>query len=332
MSVRVLQPGMFTTVQDVGRQGFQRDGVPVSGAMDAFALRTANMLVGGADTDAGLEITLAGPTLAFESGALVALTGGHADAFAGDVPLPLWRAVWLPKGTELRIGRLESGCRTYLAIAGGIDEPAVLGGRSTFTRAGFGGHEGRALIQGDELPLGVLSPLAARIAAALAGEGTRSVVASWGIGPSIRPPYSASPTVRLLEGAHTAALTSDSCTDLFTLPFRVASQSDRMGYRLEGVELRLQRPMDLLSEGVAFGTMQLPPSGQPIVLMADRQTTGGYPRIGEVATVDLPLMAQLRPGDSVNFRPISLAHAQHLYLERERELAQARRAITLRHS
>jgi antagonist of KipI len=323
---------MFTTVQDLGRRAFQRDGVPVSGAMDAFALRAANLLVGGDGNEAGLEITLAGPTLQFESGALIALTGGQAQAYAGEMPVPSWRPIWIPLGTELRIGRLDSGCRAYLAIAGGIAEPVVLGGRSTFARAGFGGHGGRALIAGDDLPLGTLSPLAARIAGGLAGEGTALVAAAWGIGRSMRPAYSAFPIVRLLEGAHITALTADSRTDLFSVPFRVASQSDRMGYRLEGVELRLQHPLDLLSEGVAFGTMQLPPSGQPIVLMADRQTTGGYPRIGEVATVDLPLLAQLRPGDSVNFRPISLAHAQHLYLERERELLQARRELTFRHS
>lgn len=332
MSIRVELPGIFTTVQDLGRTGFQRDGVPVSGAMDAFSLRAANLLVGNAPGDAGLEITLTGPTLVFERGTLIALCGAPVEAQAGDLPVPSWHPVWLPRGSSLRIGPLRSGCRTYLAVAGGIAEPVVLGGRSTFTRGAFGGHEGRALTEGDDLPLGTLGSLSTRIVARLAGDGHEPVIAHWGIGPSMRPSYSASPTIRLLDGAQSSALTEPSRRLLFSETFRISSQSDRMGYRLEGIALKLKEPMDLLSEAVAFGTMQLPPSGLPIVLMADRQTTGGYPRIGEVATVDLPLLAQLRPGDRVGFRSISLTESQRLYLERERELVQAQREILLRHA
>ena len=332
MSLRVIQPGMFTTVQDLGRPGLQRDGVPVSGAMDTFALRAANLLTGNAAGDAGLEMTLTGATLEFNGGALIALCGAPVDAWAADVQVPLWHPVWIPRGATLTCGPVLTGCRTYLGIAGGVVEPVILGGRSTFTRGGFGGHAGRHLMAGDELPVGTLSPLSVRIAAAVAGDGHLPRAAHWGIGPSMRPGYSREPVIRLLQGAHSASLTAVSRDRLFREPFRVSTQSDRMGYRLEGVTLELTAPLDLLSEAVVFGTMQLPPSGEPIVLMADRQTTGGYPRIGEVVSVDLPLMAQLKPGDQVGFRPVSLVDAQRLYLERERELAQAAREILFRHS
>jgi antagonist of KipI len=322
---------MFTTVQDLGRAGMQRDGVPVSGAMDAFALRVANLLVGNRQDAAGLEITLAGPTLSFDRDAVVALCGAPLEARVQDRELPLWRAVWIPSGAQLACGGISSGCRTYLAVAGGIDEPLVLGGRSTFTRGRFGGHEGRALLAGDVLSLGAHTPLAMRIASTLAGDGHGVAFAGWGIGPSMRPAYAHAPMVRLLAGTHTTELTDEARAQLFGDTFRISPNSDRMGYRLMGPGLQLTRPLDLLSEAVAFGTMQLPPSGEPIVLMADRQTTGGYPRIGEVATVDLPLLAQLRPGDEVRFRPASLSEAQRLYLEREQDVQRAEREIAMRH-
>ena len=332
MNLRVIQPGMFTTVQDLGRSGLQRDGVPVSGAMDTFAMRAANLLTGNAPGDAGLEMTLSGATLEFQGGALVALCGAPVDARAGELLVPMWHPVWIPRGTTLVCGAVRTGCRTYLAIAGGVVEPVMLGGRSTFIRGGFGGHAGRQLMAGDELPVGTLSPLSVRIAASVAGDGQLPRAPHWGIGPSMRPAYAREPVVRLLQGAHAVSLTAVSRDRLFREAFRVSTHSDRMGYRLEGAALQLTAPLDLLSEAVAFGTVQLPPSGEPIVLMADRQTTGGYPRIGEVASVDLPLMAQLKPGDHVRFRPVSLVDAQRLYLQRERELAQAAREILFRHS
>jgi antagonist of KipI len=162
-------------------------------------------------------------------------------------------------------------------------------------------------------------------------DGAQTAVASWGAGHSLRMRYSSEPVVRLIAGTHADYLAAPSRTKLFSASFNISASSDRMGYRLEGVELPLRNPVELLSEGVAFGTVQLPPDGMPIVLMADRQTTGGYPRIGEVASIDLPLIAQLKPGDRLRFRPISIDEAQELYLTYEQDLAQARAAITLRH-
>ena len=334
MSCRVLHQGLLTTIQDAGRAGHQREGIPVSGAMDPVALRLANVLVGNEESAAGVEMTLVGPRLAFDAACLIALAGADLRPSIDGARVAMGRAMLVPRGGTLSFGEAERGCRTYLAVAGGIDTPVVLGSRSTYVRGGFGGVEGRALRKGDVLTIGAPPLLARRIARALAREaGTRRVPAvSWGVGATLLPRYSASPTVRLLVGEHMHMLNAASRELLFRAEFRVGAQSDRMGYRLEGPALALTEATELLSEAVAFGTVQLPPGGKPIILMADRQTTGGYPRIGEVATVDLPLVAQLRPGDRIRFQPTSLSEAQSLYLAREADLAQARAAIALRYS
>jgi antagonist of KipI len=176
------------------------------------------------------------------------------------------------------------------------------------------------------------SRLARGIGQAIGEPDSRPLIARWSIGASLRPRYSEEPVVRLIAGAHTDLLTADARRQLTTTTFRVSSSSDRMGYRLEGGDLAFRAPLELISDGVAFGTVQLPPGGAPIVLMADRQTTGGYPRIGEVASIDLPLIAQLKPADRLHFRFVSLDDAQRMYLDQEQELAQARIAIMLRHS
>jgi antagonist of KipI len=328
MTLRVEAPGLLTTVQDAGRRGHQREGVPEGGAMDPFALRVANLLVGNREGDAALEITLTGPMLHFESGTLVALAGAELGATVAGQELSPWRAVWIPAGSTLSFRGPGTGCRVYLAVAGGLAVPEVLGSRSTFVRARLGGLEGRALRAGDVLPRGAPSPLSGRIAAALSADGSLAV-ARWGVGLSLRPGYSDHAVVRLLPGSHAQALSADSREELFRAEFHVSPHSDRTGYRLEGPGLEYAVAPRLLSEAVTFGTVQLPPDGTPIVLMADRQTTGGYPRIGEVASVDLPLLAQLRPGDRVRFRPCSLAEAQTRYLSRESGIAQLRQAISL---
>ncbi|MEO7086419.1 MAG: biotin-dependent carboxyltransferase family protein [Gemmatimonadaceae bacterium] len=324
---RIVTGGLQTTIQDLGRVGHQSAGVPGGGAMDRAALRIANLLVGNDDGAAAIEAALIGPAITFDGATLVAVAGGDLEPSVNGAPVPSWHPIMIPRGGTLRFGRARFGCRAYIAIAGGIDVPMVFGSRSTYLRAEFGGFEGRALRSGDLLQAGAPSALSARLAASLPDHGA---VARWSIGGTLRPRYSDDIIVRLIPGAHAGALNDVSRERLFDATFHVSSNSDRMGYRLEGVELALDEPIELLSEGVVFGTVQLPPSGVPIVLMADGQTTGGYPRIGEVATVDLPLMAQLKPGDRVRFRPISVQDAQKEYFNHERELTQARYAIALR--
>lgn len=307
-----------------------RQGIPAGGAMDRMACRVANLLVGNEDGAAVLEATLLGPAMEFEAATLIAITGGHLEATVDGVSIPPWHSVLVPRGATLRFGRATLGCRAYVAFAGGIDVPLVFGSRSTYLRAGFGGYEGRALRADDALSVGEPSAVGRQIASSMATDGDAVSVAKWSAGATLRPPYADASSVRLIEGAHMSLLTPESRETLFGARFRVSSSSDRMGYRLTGEALSLARPTELLSEAVAFGTMQLPPGGEPIVLMADRQTTGGYPRVGEVATVDLPLIAQLKPGDFVRFRPVSLGDAQALYLAQVAELAQARRGLQWR--
>ena len=312
--------------------GRQRGGIPVCGAMDRTALRIANLLVGNAPGAAALEATLIGPSFEFDEPALIAIAGADFGATVNDQPVPAWHAVHVPCGAKLRVGSHGPGCRPYIAIAGGIDVPGVFGSRSTYVRAEFGGLDGRALRVGDVLGHGRPGELSCAIQRSVMSDPARAGIANWTIGTPVRPRYSADATVRVIEGAQTSALTDESRARFFDEPFRISASSDRMGYRLDGVELALEHPIEMLSEGVAFGTIQLPPGGAPIVLMADRQTTGGYPRIGEVASIDLPLIAQLKPGDRLRFRPVSLADAQRLYLAHEDDLTQARAGIALRFS
>jgi antagonist of KipI len=328
-----MHPGQLATVQDRGRFGYQNRGIPTAGAMDELSLRVANLLVGNDENAAALECTLVGPTLRFDENALISLGGADLGTTANGTPLSLWRPICIPAGTMVSAASATRGCRGYIAVAGGIDVPSILGSRSTYVRASLGGFKGRALHRGDLLPVGTPTELGRRIATAVIDHEGRGRVAigRWGASASLLPFYASSTTIRLIDGEHASLLTPESVEQLWSAEFRVASQSDRMGYRLEGPSLTLVAPRELLSEAVSFGTMQLPPGGNAIVLMADRQTTGGYPRIGEVASVDLPLFAQLKPGDKLRFRPISLDEAQRLYLAREDNIRQARVAIALHH-
>ncbi|HEY9225190.1 MAG TPA: biotin-dependent carboxyltransferase family protein [Gemmatimonadaceae bacterium] len=329
MTLRIVTGGLQTTVQDLGRVGFQRKGVPVGGAMDRVALRLANILVGNDDNAACLEAALIGPSLRIERDSVIALTGGDLEATLDGDAVPLWRPLWVRAGGTLRFGQPRVGCRAYLAIAGGIDVPTVFGSRSTYLRASFGGCDGRALKAGDLLFARGLTPLAQRITNSLRAPDRRVSPARWSVSVGVRPSYADDAVVRVVEGAHTRAMTDAAYQALTTATFRVSSTSDRMGYRLEGQELTLREPLELLSEGTTFGTVQLPPGGAPIVLMADAQTTGGYPRIGEVSSVDLPLIAQLKPGDRLRFQLVSIDEAQSLYLAHEHDITQARLGIAL---
>ncbi len=323
--IHVRQAGIQTTVQDLGRPGWQHAGVPVGGAMDVQAHRIANLLVGNAHDAAALECALGGAALQFTDTALVALAGRDITASLDGTPIVPWRAFRVERGALLA---LHTGCRTTIAVAGGLDVPVVLDARGTSLRAAFGGWQGRALRRDDRLPVGQPSALGERIREHLVE--ARRTIASWGAGPDLVPRYDVMPTARIIEGPQLAELSPASRALLLDGTFRVAPDSDRMGYRLSGHTLSLTTPREMVSSGVTAGTIQLPPGGAPIVLMADRQTTGGYPRIGDVITVDLPLVAQLRPGDSLRFALTTLDEAQSLFRRSEHDLARATRALQLR--
>ncbi|MGH2820261.1 MAG: biotin-dependent carboxyltransferase family protein [Actinomycetota bacterium] len=319
--VAVLQPGTFTTIQDLGRFGFQRYGVTPSGAMDALALRAANLLVGNDPGQAGLEITLRGPTLEFERSALIAICGADLSPSVDDLPLLGWRAIYVQGGSVLRFGACRWGCRAYLAVGGGIDVPAVMGSRSTYVRAGIGGIEGRALGAGDRLSVGKPAPSAAAL--------TERVVHNLGpmsfamserrAPPRLLEHYDPDRAVRVLRGPHFELFSAPDRDTFLGKDFAVSERSDRMGYRLSGHELRSAKGTEIVSTAVLAGTVQVPPGGEPIVLMADRQTTGGYPIIAQVAEVELSWLAQRKPGDTVNFVETTMEDA-HLAARDQEEL------------
>jgi antagonist of KipI len=338
MSIRVLSPGWLTSIQESGRIGHAAIGVGRAGAMDDVALRLANALVGNAENAAALEITLRGPRLRFDSDALIALTGAVIEARCAAGEIPPWRPVWIQAGSEVDLGGMGRGARSYLAIAGGIDIAQVLGSRSTDINAALGPFSGRGLVAGDELeirrtaderPSPSWTALGARPTGDRAGHDG-IVAAHWSLDPQPWFDARGDQPVALARGSHFENLGAASRRALFGGEFRVGNESNRVGYRLEGSKLRLEAPLELISEGVVPGTMQLPPNGNPIVLMAEAPTTGGYPRIGMVATVDLPRLAQRRPGDHVRFVETSLAEAQTRYLQRERALAALIHTITER--
>jgi antagonist of KipI len=328
MSITILKPGMLSTLQDRGRYGFQHLGVPVSGAMDFFSHRIANILAGNETDEATLEITLRGPRLRFDDEALIALCGADLSPTIDGVPSPEGKAVRVRAGAVLAFGAAVTGCRAYLAIHGGFDVPVVMGSRSTYDTARIGGLDGRALRAEDKLPVGRVkaSPYPG-LARQLAHSKLAFSAPKWAVNQHIEKLGRAPQVVRILAGRHWDAFPALARSALTSGEFRMAANSNRMGCRLEGPGIVAGGPLEILSEAVTFGTIQIPPSGQPIVLMADRQTIGGYPKIAEVAGVDLHLLAQLRPGDRLRFELVSLAQAQALWLKREQEIITIREAV-----
>jgi antagonist of KipI len=332
MSILVNRPGLLTSVQDLGRYGFQKYGVIVSGAMDRSSLRIANVLTGNKEGEGALEMTLMGPSLSFEEDALIAITGGDLSPEIDGEAVPLWRPVYVKKGSVLQFGACRSGCRAYLAAAGGFAVEEVMNSKSTYLRGELGGYEGRALKAGDRLAVSGMSPWASRLLQRLKNEaGSRSFLApSWRVHFESFVPITNRPVIRAVRGGEFDRFTAESQTLFFERAFQITPKSDRMGYRIEGPGLQLEERFELLSEAVANGTVQVPNDGNPIILLADRQTTGGYPKIAQIATVDLPLMAQLKPGESIRFKEITLEEAECLYLEQEQQLEQMKAGIALK--
>ena len=295
--LHVIRPGLLTTIQDLGRAGYQRFGMPVSGAMDVVAHRIANRLVGNPDHYAGLEMTLQGPELLFETDAVIAVTGGDLSPLVERQIIPLWTAMSIARGSTLSFGKRKTGARAYMAIAGGLDVPEVLGSRSTHVRSHTGGLDGRALTKNDLLQGGRPS------ARWTPWVGPRR-------DPVIVPAYPTHPTLRVVLGPQADWFSKQTLNDFTKHRYRVSPQSDRMGYRLVGPPLPHIGSPDIISDAIPFGSLQVPANQQPILLMADRQTTGGYPKIGVVISADLPLAAQLLPGDTLGFSFVDRATAQ----------------------
>ncbi|WP_210463063.1 5-oxoprolinase subunit C family protein [Rufibacter roseolus] len=329
MGIKVEKPGLLTTVQDLGRYGFQKQGMVVSGAMDSFALRLAILLAGNPENAAALEITLSGPSLRFQEDSLIALAGANLSPKLNGTPVPNHRPVFVRKDTLLEFGAPVQGCRTYLAVTGGIDVPLVMGSASTYARAGVGGWNGRALQKDDVLLVNLPTSEQLQHWQEKCPAGEPFLVSSWGLSRDLLPAYSENPTVRVLPGPEFALFSENAQETFWNSEFKVSPAADRMGYRVEGPVLSLKEPVELLSSAVTFGTVQVTPSGNPIILMAEHQTTGGYPRIGQIISADLPLLAQVRPGAKLRFRQVSLTEAHQLYYRREQTLEHLKRVLHL---
>jgi antagonist of KipI len=316
----VNRAGFFTTVQDLGRPGFRRFGVSLGGALDSLGLRLANLLVGNDENSAGLEVAVGGLRLRFDDERIVAWCGGDFPARIGSMPLPAGHAAVVRAGDELVIDPPKIGFRAWLAISGGLGVPVVLGSRSTDLRSGFGGWQGRTIRDGDEIPLGENGPRAGVLLLKLRDRK----IGNWKPPHLWRSPASATPIARFIQGADWSRFAPSSREAFTSAKFVVSSDSDRMGARLTGPVLDRIDHGDLVSEVVAPGTVQVPPGGEPILLLGDCQTIGGYPKIAHVITVDLPIAAQVRPGDTVLFKEVSLTVAHQLLLTRDAELEQFR--------
>ncbi|MCM3595781.1 biotin-dependent carboxyltransferase family protein [Metabacillus idriensis] len=327
--MKVNKSGLLTSIQDLGRYGSQKYGVIASGAMDTLSHRIANMLVGNSENEAAVEMTMLGAHFEFQSDSMISICGGDLSPILNDRPAKMWRPLFVKKGSLLTFGGAKKGCRAYLAVAGGIEVPEVMGSKSTYLRAGIGGYEGRAIENGDILSVGKMSEQSIKLHEALHDSALYSEI-EWSASPEFIPFLREDESVRVIKGRQFEDFSEESKSMIFSETFKITPKSDRMGYRMEGPKLTLEDKTEMISEAVSFGTIQVPADGNPIILLADRQTTGGYPKIAQVASVDLPYLAQFKPGEVVRFKEISLEEAQELLIDRERRLHLLKQGMLLK--
>ncbi len=309
----VLEAGFLTTVQDAGRTGYRRFGMPLSGAMDQYALAIGNTLLGNQPGEAALECTVVGPTLRFLQATWFSVTGADCLPALDGNPVPTWQACLAPEGSTLALGAVTQGTRAYVALRGGIDVPPFMGSRSTCTLVSVGGFKGRPLHAGDVVPVGAPAVPPGAFGA-LPEDTVVPLPDSW------RPRrYAGLSHVRIVLGPQDYYFTEEAKATFLSAPYNVTTGSNRMGYRLDGPPLKHIKGADIVSDGTPFGGIQVPGHGQPIVLMADCQTTGGYSKIACVISTDLPLLAQTKPGDKVTFSAVTVAEAHQ---ERRKMLAE----------
>jgi len=302
--IQVQSPGLLTTVQDLGREGFGPLGVSASGAADPISLRLGNRLVGNAEGAAALEMTLLGGTFLFPQGAIIALTGSDFAAMLDGAPVELWTSVEVKPGETLRVGATRSGARCYLCVQGGIVEKPFLGSASTHLLSGLGGHEGRALRKGDVLQIGP----------ATGSFRGRSLA------PRLLEPLAPGKVLRVTPGPQRDWFPPKSQHLFYESKFRVAEDSNRMGLRLEGPSIAQRSNGEMITEGVCIGAVQITAGGQPIILFVEQQTTGGYPKIANVISADLHSLGQLRPRDEIRFEQVDWDAARALLLEQDQLL------------
>jgi biotin-dependent carboxylase-like uncharacterized protein len=323
MAIRVRQPGLLTTVQDEGRFGDYDIGMPPSGAMDLFSYQVGNYLVGNPEGTAGLEITYMGPELEFTADAVIAITGAEMPPKVNGEEAPTWEAIRVEEGDVLSFDYLRHGARAYLAVSGGIDVPVFLGSRSTYTLIGLGGHEGRALQAGDELPVGESANGSAQV-------GKR-------VEERYIPTYTNEAELRVIIGLASYRLTEESLKEFLSVEWTVTPDADRIGYRYRGGELKFVEreqppgagsdPANVVDLGYPVGSIQVPGGVEPIVLNNDAVTGGGYATIGTVISVDRDRLAQTKTNDKTRFRSVTLEEALEARRERRERLEAIKAAL-----
>ncbi|MFC1798258.1 biotin-dependent carboxyltransferase family protein [Thermodesulfobacteriota bacterium] len=308
--IEVINPGVLSTIQDFGRYGYRYYGVPISGAMDWYALRVANILVGNPENTAGIEATLCGLKIRACEEVQVAITGGDLSPCTREEPVPLWKPFWLKKNEIVSFPRRKSGFRAYLAVRGGIDVPMIMKSSSTMLKAGFGGTGGK-LKPGDILKTGNSLNLKRIKFRPLPKENV--------------PEYKTNIHLSVLAGPQSDCFTTEQIKIFLNSEYEIESQSDRQGYRLNGSEIKHVEGHDLITEAVWPGAIQIAGNGLPIILLADAQVTGGYPKIASVISADLDKLGQAKPSDKIHFKEVSLNKAHHLLSKKEKVIKHIKR-------
>lgn len=305
MGMLIVNPGIYMTVQDEGRFGYEQFGVSPAGPMDKRAFHIANLLAANDMGEAALEMTVMGPEIRFTGSAVISLTGADMRPAVNGKPVCMYRALQVSAGDVLQMQSVRAGCRTYMAVAGGMDIPVVMGSRSTLAKNGIGGYGGRPLKRGDEI--GFRQNL----------KTIDNLPARWILAEQIPPRCR---RVRVVLGPQEDCFTEKGVNDFFQGTYKVTGDSDRMGYRLKGPQPEHVTDGNIISDGIVMGSIQVPTSGQPIIMMADCQSIGGYTKIGTVISVDLPVIGQCKAGDEVRFVPVDIVRAQQAYAEYYREM------------
>lgn len=314
MGIKIMNGGFMTTIQDMGRYGYQETGMAVSGVMDTRAASLANILVGNDENEAVIEVTMMGPTMEFTEDNLIAVTGGNLGAVIDGNPIPTYQAVPVRAGQTLKFMGLKSGARAFIAFAGGLDVPVVMGSKSTNLKSRIGGLEGRKLAAGDEIafcePKKWLPNMSKRTLPA--------------------PDFSAKEhTLRVILGPQNDHFMQRGIDTFLNSTYTITNEYDRMGCRMEGNLIRHKDGGDIITDGISFGAVQVPSHGNPIVMMADHQTTGGYTKIANVISVDLPILAQCMPGHKIRFQWVTVEAAQKLYRAQKKEFAELKEILAI---
>lgn len=302
--IKIHNQGFLTTVQDLGRFGFQQFGMPVAGAMDSHSLKLANYLVGNDIGEACLEVTFLGPEIEFLSDALIAVCGGKTVLKINDSEAEMNTSLSLKKGDVLSFGMMKTGCRLYIAFAGGIDVPVLMGSKSTYLRAKIGGFNGRSLIVGDELKIG----------------DPPKYFQYRTLNSSFLLNFKSQQDIRFIVGSEVSRFTFEGIATFLKSEYTISPKSDRMGYRLSGPKIENKENADIISSGISTGAVQVPGHGEPIIMLSDHQTVGGYTKIANVISLDLPLLGQMKAGDSIRFSEVRLPEAQKLLIEHQQKM------------